>query len=144
MPGVAYQDANVKVTAFAVPHGSWPLALGYRFDAGGKSIVFSGDTAPAESIVQTCNGCDLLIHEVYFGTPASGVHPPDHWTQYMKTFHTSAAELADIATRAHAKTLVTTHLAIMAGATEADLLAALKKGYGGKVMVAHDLDVVTP
>jgi ribonuclease BN (tRNA processing enzyme) len=144
MPGVAYQDANVKVTAFAVPHGSWPLALGYRFDTGGKSIVFSGDTAPAESIVQTCNGCDLLIHEVYFGTPASGVHPPDHWTQYMKTFHTSAAELADIATRAHAKTLVTTHLAIMAGATEADLLAALKKGYGGKVMVAHDLDVVTP
>ncbi|MGA8766334.1 MAG: MBL fold metallo-hydrolase, partial [Candidatus Acidiferrales bacterium] len=29
-PGVVFQDANVKVTAFAVRHGSWPLALGYR------------------------------------------------------------------------------------------------------------------
>ncbi len=69
-PGVIYQDKNVKVTAFAVRHGSWPLALGYRFDAAGKSIVFSGDTAPAESVVEACNGCDLLIHEVYVGLPA--------------------------------------------------------------------------
>lgn len=143
-PGVVYQDANVKVTAFAVRHGIWPLALGYRFDAAGKSIVFSGDTAPAESIVQACDGCDLLIHEVYVGSPASGVRPAEHWTQYMATFHTSAAQLADIATRARAKTLVTTHLAFMGNATQADLAAALKKGYGGTVVVAHDLDVVAP
>ena len=145
-PGVVYQDSNVKVTAFAVRHGSWPLALGYRFDATGKSIVFSGDTAPAESVVEACNGCDLLIHEVYVGSPANpdGGKAPADWTQYMKTFHTSAAELADIATRARAKTLVTTHLAFMSGATQAELIAALKKGYGGTVIVAHDLDVVSP
>lgn len=143
-PGVVYQDANVKVTAFAVRHGSWPLALGYRFDAGGKVIVISGDTAPAESVVQACDGCDLLIHEVYIGSPTSGVHPADHWTQYMATFHTSADQLAGTATRARAKTLAATHLAYMGNATEADLLAALKKGYGGKVVVAHDLEVVTP
>jgi len=143
-PGVAYQDANVKVTAFAVLHGSWPLALGYRFDAGGKSIVISGDTSPAESVVQACNGCDLLIHEVYFGAPTNAAHPPDHWTQYMATFHTSAAQLADIATRAHAKTLVTTHIALMANASQGDLVTALKKGFGGTVIVARDLDVVTP
>ena len=146
-PGVIYQDANVKVTAFAVRHGSWPLALGYRFDAAGKSIVFSGDTAPAESVVEACNGCDLLIHEVYIGigSPvANSAQTPEHWTQYMKTFHTSAAELADIATRARARTLVTTHLAFIGNATQADLIAALKKGYSGTVIVAHDLDVVSP
>jgi len=144
-PGVIYQDSNVKVTAFAVRHGTWPLALGYRFDAAGKSIVFSGDTAPAESVVEACNGCDLLIHEVYIGSPdASSPRSPEHWAQYMKTFHTSAAELADIATRARAKTLVTTHLAFMGNATQADLIVALKKGYGGTVIVAHDLDVVSP
>lgn len=143
-PGVIYQDANVKVTAFAVRHGSWPLALGYRFDADGKSIVISGDTAPAESVVQACNGCDMLIHEVYIGLPSSGAHTPEHWTQYMETFHTSAAELAEIATRARAKTLVTTHLAFMGNATQQDLVDALKKGYGGTVVVAHDLDVVSP
>jgi ribonuclease BN (tRNA processing enzyme) len=144
-PGVVYQDSNVKVTAFTVHHGSWPLALGYRFDAAGKSIVFSGDTAPADSVVEACNGCDLLIHEVYIGLPATGsARTPEHWAQYMKTFHTSAAELAGIATRARAKTLVTTHLAFSATTTQADLIAALKKGYGGTVVVAHDLDVVSP
>jgi ribonuclease Z len=145
-PGVVYQDKNVKVTAFAVRHGIWPLALGYRFDAAGKSIVVSGDTAPADSVVEACNGCDLLIHEVYIGLPANpdSAKTPEHWTQYMKTFHTSASELADIATRARAKTLVTTHLAFSNNATQADLIAALKKGYGGTVVVAHDLDVVSP
>jgi ribonuclease BN (tRNA processing enzyme) len=145
-PGVIYQDSNVKVTAFAVRHGTWPLALGYRFDAAGKSIVFSGDTAPAESVVEACNGCDLLIHEVYIGLPVipDSRRTPEHWMQYMKTFHTSAAELADIATRAHAKTLVATHLAFTANATQADLIAALKKGYAGTIVIAHDLDVVSP
>ena len=145
-PGVVYQDKNVKVTAFAVRHGTWPLALGYRFDAAGKSIVFSGDTAPAESVVEACNGCDLLIHEVYAGLPSApdSSKTPEHWVQYMKTFHTSATELAHIATRARAKTLVTTHLAFMSGATQEDLIAALKKGYSGTVIVAHDLDVVSP
>jgi ribonuclease BN (tRNA processing enzyme) len=144
-PGVIYQDSNIKVTAFAVHHGSWPLALGYRFDAAGKSIVFSGDTAPAESVVEACNGCDLLIHEVYAGSPdANSPRSPEHWAQYMKTFHTSAAELADIATRARARTLVTTHLAFMGNATQADLISTLKKGYAGTVIVAHDLDVVSP
>jgi ribonuclease BN (tRNA processing enzyme) len=138
-PGAAYQDANVKVTAFKVPHGSWPLALGYRFDAGGKSIVISGDTSPAESIVENCNGCDLLIHEVYLTLPV-GTGTAEHWARYMKAFHTSAAELADIATRAHAKALVATHLV----GDPAGLEAALKKGYAGKVSIARDLDVVSP
>ena len=138
-PGVAYQDANVKVTAFKVLHGSWPMALGYRFDSGGKSIVISGDTSPAESVVENCNGCDLLIHEVYLNLPAeSGT--AGHWARYMKAFHTSAAELADIATRAHAKALVATHVV----GDPAGLEAALKKGYAGKVTIARDLDVVSP
>ena len=79
-PGVVYQDKNIKVTAFAVRHGTWPLALGYRFDAAGKRVVFSGDTAPAESVVEACNGCDLLIHEVYIGSPdANSPRSPEHW-----------------------------------------------------------------
>jgi len=139
-PGPAYQDSAVKVTAFAVKHGSWPLALGYRFDAAGKSIVISGDTAPAESVVENCNGCDLLIHEVYLGLPQGGPGGSEKWAKYMKAFHTSAAELAAIATRAHAKSLAATHLV----GDPAALAEALKKGYAGKVTIARDLDVVSP
>ncbi|MGB9069937.1 MAG: MBL fold metallo-hydrolase [Candidatus Acidiferrales bacterium] len=139
-PGVVYQDSAVKVTAFAVRHGSWPLALGYRFDAGGKSIVVSGDTAPAESVVENCNGCDLLIHEVYLGLPQSHTRSSDEWARYLKAFHTSAAELSDIATRAHAKSLAATHLI----GDPAALAEALGKGYAGRVIIARDLEVVSP
>jgi ribonuclease BN (tRNA processing enzyme) len=138
-PGGAYQDSAVKVTAFAVKHGSWPLALGYRFDANGKSIVISGDTAPAESVVTNCDGCDLLIHEVYLNLPADR-GTPEHWARYMKAFHTSAAELGDIATRSHAKALVATHVV----GDPAGLQETLEKGYAGKVTIARDLDIVTP
>jgi ribonuclease BN (tRNA processing enzyme) len=143
-PGVVYQDENVKVTAVAVRHGSWPLALGYRFDAAGKSIVISGDTAPAESLANACNGCDLLIHEVYIGSASSASHTPDHWARYMASFHTSADELSELATRAHAKTLAVTHLAYMGGATEADLRMALGKSYTGRIVIGHDLEIVLP
>jgi ribonuclease BN (tRNA processing enzyme) len=139
-PGVAYRDGAVKVTAYAVKHGSWPLALGYRFDASGKSIVISGDTAPAESVVENCNGCDLLIHEVYLDLPEHGGNSSEQWARYMSSFHTSATELADIATRAHAKTLAATHLVGDPGA----LAETLKKGYAGRVIIAHDLEVVNP
>jgi len=81
---------------------------------------------------------------VYIGLPTSTVHPAEHWVKYMAEFHTSATQLADIATRAHAKALAATHLAFMQGATESDVLAALKKGYNGRVLVAHDLEVVNP
>ena len=66
-PGVVYQDANIKVTAFSVEHGSWRNAYGYRFDVAGTSIVISGDTRPSKNVVNACDGCDVLIHEVYSG-----------------------------------------------------------------------------
>src|SRR5215469_14390341 len=48
-PGIVYKDANVIVRAFAVAHGSWDYAYGYRFDTADRSIVISGDTAPTQS-----------------------------------------------------------------------------------------------
>ena len=111
-PGNIYQDGNVSVRAILVKHGSWKEALGYRFDAGGKSIVVSGDTAPAESVVEACSGCDALVHEVYSGRAANSQKPTlslDQWMKYESAFHTSAPELGEIAARAKAKMLILTH-----------------------------------
>ena len=64
-PGIVYRDSNVTVTAFAVPHGKWEQAFGYRFETRDRSIVISGDTGPSDAVVRACNGCDVLVHEVY-------------------------------------------------------------------------------
>ncbi len=142
-PGKIYQDANVNVTAFLVKHGSWKEALGYRFEAGGKSIVISGDTSPADSIVDACNGCDVLIHEVYGGSvvpTSSGAA----WMQYMKAFHTSAAELGEIASKSRTKKLILTHWILLGNAKEDDMVREIREKYIGPIVIARDLDVVAP
>jgi ribonuclease BN (tRNA processing enzyme) len=137
-PGVVYRDANVTVTAFLVKHGIWDQAFGYRFDTKDRSVVISGDTAPAEAVVDACHGCDVLLHEVY--NPHGDELKTAHWQEYFKTFHTSPEELGDIARRAHPKLLVLYHLS-MEKLPEEDLVEQVRKNYGGKMVSAKDLDI---
>jgi ribonuclease BN (tRNA processing enzyme) len=145
-PGVVYQDANVKVTAFAVLHGSWKEALGYRFDADGKSIVISGDTRPAQSVVDACNGCDILIHEVYSGAsgrPGAGGEPAPT-DAYFRAFHISAEEMGEIAAKARPKILIITHYVPLGNTDQTKMLEGLRKKFSGPVVVANDMDVIAP
>lgn len=136
-PGVVYKDANVTVTAFLVKHGSWDQAFGYRFDAPDRSIVISGDTAPAESVVKACNGCDVLLHEMY----DDSIMPTGPSQEYFAAFHTSAKELAKIARDAHPKLLVLYHQ-MGFPINDARMLHELRAdGYTGAAVSAHDLDV---
>ncbi len=140
-PGVVYKDENVTVKAFPVHHGSWREAYGYRFETPDKVIVISGDCSPSQSVIENCNGCDVLLHEAYtqLGYDASDAD----WRKYMTSFHTSAKELAALATKAKPKLLVLYHQMFLGGEkdTEEGLLREVRQGYDGKVVSAHDLDV---
>jgi ribonuclease BN (tRNA processing enzyme) len=146
-PGDIYEDGNVRVKAFLVKHGSWKEALGYRFDAEGKSIVVSGDTAPAESVAEACAGCDVLIHEVYSGRgqgPAKPSITVDEWMKYESAFHTSALELGEIAAKAKPKMLILTHWGLLGNAKESDMVREIRQKYTGPLAIARDLDVIAP
>src|SRR5262245_34664235 len=65
VPGVVYRDSNVTVKAFAVPHANWKHAFGYRFETCDLTVVVSGDTRPSDAVANACDGCDVLVHEVY-------------------------------------------------------------------------------
>jgi ribonuclease BN (tRNA processing enzyme) len=134
---VVYRDSNVTVTAFPVRHGEWKQALGYRFDTPGRRVVISGDCAPSESIVENCDGCDVLVHEVYSDAGFAG-RPPE-WQRYHSRYHTSATELAALATRARPKLLVLYHQ-LLWSATEPQLLEEVRAGYPGAVVSGKDLD----
>jgi ribonuclease Z len=137
-PGLAYEDENVTVTAFAVTHGSWPHAFGFRFETADRSIVISGDTTPTDAVVEACNGCDVLVHEVY--AKAGWDRRTPDWQAYHAAAHTSGVELGELAARARPKLLVLTHQ-LMWGATEKQLLAEIRQNFHGEVAFAHDLDV---
>ncbi|HEV2644363.1 MAG TPA: hypothetical protein VGT98_16755 [Candidatus Elarobacter sp.] len=55
-PGVVYHDSLVTMTAFAVHHGTFPSAFGFRFQTPDKDIVISGDAAPP-SVVTAVHQC---------------------------------------------------------------------------------------
>lgn len=136
-PGIIYKDKNVTVKAFLIKHGSWPEAFGYRFETADKVVVISGDTAPSQSIIDNCNGCDVLLHEVY--TQVGFNESSTDWQKYILRFHTSSKELADIATKAKPGLLVLYHQMFFGGAKDADegLLKEIQELYKGKVVSAR-------
>jgi len=136
-PGVVYQDRSVKVEAFAVKHGSWP-AFGFKFYAPDRTIVISGDTAPAESCVEASRGCDVLIHEVYSSAGFEGRSPV--WQRYHSSVHTSSIELAEMASKARPGLLVLYHQ-LFNGVSEQELLMEVQERYEGKVVSGRDLEV---
>lgn len=137
-PGTVYRDANVTVSAFAVNHGSWKHAYGYRFETPGRVIVVSGDCAPSDSVIKACNGCDVLVHEVY--STAGFARRPPEWQRYHSQFHTSSKQLAEIANQARPKLLVLYHQ-LFWGTKPEELLAEISREYQGKVVCGNDLDV---
>ena len=90
---------------------------------------------------KNCNGCDLLLHEVY--SQLGYDESKEDWRKYITNFHTSTKELAELATKAKPKLLVLYHQMFFGSEkdTEAGMLKELEPLYSGKVVSAHDLEV---
>ncbi|MGO9257491.1 MAG: MBL fold metallo-hydrolase [Bryobacteraceae bacterium] len=138
-PGEIYRDEQVRVTAFAVRHGSWKYAYGYRFEAKDKVIVFSGDTTYDEDVARQAKGCDILVHEVYSQKGFEKRTP--EWQRYHAAFHTSAPDVGRIAAQAQPKKLVLYHLLPMGESAE-EVVAEVRQHFQGEVIYGKDLMVI--
>jgi ribonuclease BN (tRNA processing enzyme) len=142
-PGVIYKDANVRVTAFPTKHTM--ESYGYRFDTPDRSIVISGDTNPTQATIGACNGCDILIHEVL--TQEWLAKRPD-FHNYAARFHTTTAQLAELARQAKPRLLILYHASIAwrpvvdsQRSRPEELLSEMMTRYSGHVVVGRDLDI---
>lgn len=96
--GGTVQLGPFSVTSVLVEH---PVpAYAVRIEAGGHSIVYSGDTGPTESLVELATGADLFLCEASFLERCS--NPPN--------LHLTGAEAGDYATRAGVGRLLVTHI----------------------------------
>jgi ribonuclease BN (tRNA processing enzyme) len=142
-PGIVYKDHSLTVKAFLVNHGDVSQAFGYRIETPDRVIVISGDAAPSQSVIDSCNGCDVLIHEAYsmmtYNAVSSG------YQEYRRKHHTSSREVAEIAKKTRPGLLILYHRANPGGVgrpnPEQVLLKEVRQLYGGKVVIGHDLDV---
>ena len=136
--GEVFKDERITVRAFAVPHGGWKYAFGYRIETPDRTIVISGDARANPNIAAQCGGCDVLIHEVFSNAGLATV-PPVRAAYHVQA-HTSATELGDIATAAKPKLLILYHQ-LLFGAQEDQLLGEVRSRFSGRVVSAKDLQV---
>jgi ribonuclease BN (tRNA processing enzyme) len=151
--GAVMQDDNVKVSATIVPHPPVTPALGYRFDFRDRSIAFSGDTAPSETVALLAKGADVLVHEAMY-VPAVERYVKDQiakgrpvrledWMAHMRTDHTPVEDVGRIAQKAGVKTLVLSHLTPAIDSISDDTWRApAAKYFNGEIIIGRDLMVV--
>ena len=147
--GTVYKDDDVTITAFTVDHRPVEPAFGYKFEAGGKIVVISGDTAPSDNVVKFARGADILVHEAYmpgyFGNARSvEIRRGDtaKVTQRLSRYHSNAEQVGKIAAAAGAKKLVLTHLIPPQDGDKMRELAA--RNFGGEIIAGKDLMHVAP
>jgi len=107
-PGVVHEDDLVKVTAVYAEHIPREISecFAFKFEAEGKSVVFSSDTSPCDAVEELAEGADLLVHECTF--PRTALEFRDK-VGIGTSAHTSPTDLGGIAKRAGVKSLVATH-----------------------------------
>jgi ribonuclease BN (tRNA processing enzyme) len=98
-----FTTSTVTVGAFTITasQAKHPVeAFSIKVEAGGKTLVYSGDTGVSQDLVRLATNADLLLVEASFleGRP----NPPD--------LHLTAREAVHHAAQAQAKTVVLTHL----------------------------------
>ncbi|WHZ17896.1 MAG: Hydrolase, HAD superfamily [Rhodanobacteraceae bacterium] len=144
--GLVMQDANVKVTAALVQHPPVTPAFAYRFDCPDRSIVFSGDTHPVESLIELAHGADILVHEVidqdFIDAIAKSEPQAGRLRQHLLAAHTPMSQVGQIATEAGVKTLVLNHFVPSEGIPDQVWYDAVKPHFAGRIIVGHDLMVL--
>lgn len=130
--GIVYKDANVTVSAFPTKHAM--ESYGYRFATADRTIVISGDTNPCQAIIDACNGCDVLLHEALM--PAWIASRPPSFQRFAAKYHTTTAQLAELARQAKPRLLIIYH-----AMTPDEMFADMSSRYAGQFVVARDLEI---
>jgi ribonuclease BN (tRNA processing enzyme) len=106
--------------------------LAWRIEAGGKVIVFSGDTnGEGEGLVRLARNADLFIAHNAVPEGATGIE---------RRLHMPPSVIGQIAAQAQVKSLVLSHRMLRTLGKEDQTLSEIRKTYSGPVTFANDLD----
>lgn len=144
--GVISRESGLTVRSVLVDHPPFEVALGYRFDADGQSIVISGDTRPSPALTELARGADVLVHEALYpeavGAQLEGSRA-ETLRQHLLGCHTTAEEAGAIAAEAGVRTLVLSHLVPGSDAVSDELwIRAAARSFAGEIIVGHDLQEI--
>jgi ribonuclease BN (tRNA processing enzyme) len=122
-PGDTFSIGPFAFTTFEMTHIGVP-SMGYRIEAGGVVLAYTGDTGPCDPVIDMARGADLLLAEATYQDADT-----------LLPFHLSASQAAEHAGRAGAHRLLLTHL--LPGADPAVSTREAAAIFGGPVEVAR-------
>jgi ribonuclease BN (tRNA processing enzyme) len=96
--GASFEIGPFHVTPFEMMHVG-VKALGYRIEAGGVVLAYTGDTGPCDEVVDLARHADVFLAEATYQDSSN-----------LMPFHLSARQAGEIAQRANTRRLVLTHL----------------------------------
>ena len=158
-PTLVYEDGHVRVLAVTNGHYHFPpgeaarfsRSYAFRIEAGGRSIVYTGDTGWSDNLVRLAQGADVLVTEVIDlaameavlrrapDLPAAALGP---MLAHMAQDHLTPDQIGRLAAQARVGRVVLTHLA--PGMDEerdtSGYTTGISAHYRGPVTVADDLD----
>jgi ribonuclease BN (tRNA processing enzyme) len=158
-PFQVYADENIRVLAVTNAHYHYPpgeaarfsRSYSYRIEAGGRAIVYTGDTGWSDNVVRLAEGADLLVSEVIdmAAMEAALRRAPDlppaalgPLLAHMAQDHLTPDQVGRLAAAAHVGRVVLTHLAPGNDAERGTrgYVTGISAHYRGPVTVANDLD----
>jgi ribonuclease BN (tRNA processing enzyme) len=143
--GPVTRDGKVTVTSALVDHPPVSPAFAYRFDCPDRSIVFSGDTRPSQSLIALARGADILVHEVMYAPAMARIAAAEPNAKtllaHLRAAHTTAEAVGAVATAAGVRTLVLTHFVPGGEPVIPDQiwLNAVRPHFAGEIIVGRDL-----
>ncbi len=142
--GQVFAEGGLGVSALRVDHPPVTECYALRFEHGGKSVVFSADTAFFPPLAGFANGADILVHEAMLedgvarlvARTGNGARLREH----LLASHTFAADAGRIATEAGAGHLVLNHLipADDPEINEGHWIEAVRKSWSGALTIGRD------
>jgi ribonuclease BN (tRNA processing enzyme) len=139
--GVVLDTPDVKVTALRNMHPPITESFALKFEFGGKTVVFSGDTTYFPPLAEFARGADYLVHEVMYGPAMEAFVKRIGNTELLaraKASHPLAEDVGRIATAAGVKTLVLNHFIHYNVAPEKWVEAA-RSTFSGTIVIGKDL-----
>lgn len=142
-PGDEREAIGYEVRSEETPHDPNVRAFVRRFQAHGKTVVYSGDTQPnPDTFVPLSEEVDILIHEAFSDAGLERYvarRPPDLRETFQARFyhrHSEVRRVAAIARDAGARRLALTHL--LPTEDIDDLRKQAAAIFPGELIAAHD------
>ena len=149
-----FEKDDLVITALAVDHAPVRPAVAYRFDYKNRSVLVSGDTKKSTNLEEMAMGVDILVHEALApnlvglmnrAAKKNGNAILEKITNDIIDYHTSPAEVAEIAEAAQVGHLLYYHVVppLIVPGMEVAFLDGVEEAYGGSYTVGVDGSIIS-